>query len=91
MAAYRIIQEALTNVLRHSQARGAAIHIHQTPRQLIIGIGDPGPARAQPGDSGSGLAGIRERVGALGGMADIGPDPEGGFTVHVAIPLADKR
>ena len=86
LAGYRIIQEALTNVIRHSQARSAVVHLHQTEHLLLIGVADDGPASHQQGEPGSGLIGIRERAAALGGVADIGPT-QSGFTVHVGLPL----
>lgn len=87
LAAYRIIQEALTNVIRHSQARCAVVHLHQTDRLLLIGVADDGPASHASSEGGSGLIGIRERAAALGGVAEIGPGPGKGFTVHVGLPL----
>jgi signal transduction histidine kinase len=87
LAGYRIIQEALTNVIRHSQARSAVVHVHRADHMLLIGVADDGPATHPEGEPGSGLIGIRERVAALGGVAEIGPGPEKGFTVHVGLPL----
>ncbi len=87
LAGYRIVQEALTNVIRHSQARTAVVHLHQTPHLLLIGVRDDGPATPGTKPGGSGLAGLRERAAALGGLAQAGPDPLGGFTVHAALPL----
>jgi signal transduction histidine kinase len=77
----------LTNVIRHSRARSAVVHLHQTSQLLLIGVSDSGPAASGRSASGSGLIGIAERVSALGGVAQAGPDPAGGFTVHVALPL----
>ncbi len=100
LAGYRVIQEALTNVIRHSRARSAVVHLHQTSHLLLIAITDPGPANTTPATSspagsagsaaGSGLIGIEERAAALGGVAQAGPDPLGGFTVHVALPLGGR-
>jgi signal transduction histidine kinase len=87
LAGYRVVQEALTNVIRHSRARSAVVHLHQTSQLLLIGVSDSGPAASGRSASGSGLIGIAERVSALGGVAQAGPDPAGGFTVHVALPL----
>ncbi len=87
LAAYRIVQEALTNVIRHSAARTAEVHVHQSSWALLIGIHDAGPALVHTDGDGSGLTGIRERAAALGGTTEIGPDPAGGFTVFVALPL----
>ncbi|GIH06796.1 hypothetical protein Rhe02_48630 [Rhizocola hellebori] len=108
LAGYRIVQEALTNVIRHSRSRRAVVHLHQTSHLLLIGVSDFGPAHSRPATSGpatsgpgdagtaaaaggsvggSGLIGIDERAAALGGVVQAGPDPAGGFTVHVALPL----
>lgn len=87
LAGYRIIQEALTNVIRHSQARSAVVHVHQGEHMLLIGVADDGPASHAEGEPGTGLIGIRERAAALGGVAEIEPGPGKGFTVHVGLPL----
>jgi signal transduction histidine kinase len=87
LAAYRIIQEALTNVIRHSHSREAVVHLHQTPQLLLIGVADDGPALHEANEPGSGLIGIRERAAALGGVAEVGPGSSKGFTVHVGLPL----
>jgi signal transduction histidine kinase len=91
LAAYRIVQEALTNVIRHSKARSAQVQIHQASWALLIGVHDAGPAVGHGDGNGSGLTGIRERATALGGVAELGPDPDGGFTVHVALPLRGTK
>lgn len=86
LAAYRIVQEALTNVVRHARATHAAVHIsynHAGVRLRVTddGIGGPG----LPG--GSGLANMRERAGALGGSLTAGPAPGGnGFEVLATLP-----
>lgn len=85
------MQEALTNVIRHSKARGAQVQIHQASWALLIGVHDAGPAVGHSDGNGSGLTGIRERATALGGVAELGPDPSGGFTVHVALPLRSTK
>jgi signal transduction histidine kinase len=88
LAGYRIIQEALTNVIRHSLAREAVVHLHRTPNLLLIGVADAGPAiAAAEKENGGGLIGIRERAAALGGVAELGPGARGGFTVYVGLPL----
>lgn len=92
LAGYRIIQEALTNVIRHSQARTAVVQVHDAGWALLIGVADDGPARpktaeeAQDG-TGSGLVGIKERAVSLGGTAEAGPKEGGGFEVYAALPL----
>jgi len=91
LAGYRIIQEALTNVIRHSQARTAVVQVHDAGWALLIGVADDGPARprSEDGDeNGSGLIGIMERAASLGGTAEAGPKEGGGFEVYAALPIA---
>lgn len=87
-AAYRIVQEALTNVMRHSEARTATVVVQFGQRMLTVGVGDPGPAQRKPDghEGGTGLAGMRERVAALSGTVWAEPDG-GGFAVLAAFPL----
>ncbi|MEV0698072.1 histidine kinase [Saccharopolyspora sp. NPDC050389] len=89
-AAYRIVQEALTNAVRH--APGARVHlaIARQPHSVRITVAN-GPARAAPAagpGGGTGLIGMRERIDALGGDLRAGPD-QGGFRVQADIPLLD--
>jgi signal transduction histidine kinase len=86
-AAYRIIQEALTNVVRHSGARRAVVAIQATGRELVVTIDDDG-AGAQGAPEGNGITGMRERVQALGGTLGLGPGPSGaGWRVRAEFPL----
>jgi signal transduction histidine kinase len=89
LAAYRVIQEAVTNVMRHSAARSATVTLTYAEDRLGIDISDPGPAQERPAlaHTGSGLVGIGERAAALGGTATSGPDRTGGFVVRVELPL----
>jgi signal transduction histidine kinase len=93
LAAFRIVQEGLTNVIRHSSARTAEVLLDDSAERLTVTVHDPGPTSAtggaRAGGSGSGLAGMRERVGALGGSVEAGPAPGGGFTVRAELPLAN--
>lgn len=89
LTAYRVVQEAISNALRH--APGAAIRVQvSVGDQIGIRIVNEPPARgglvASPG-AGLGLKGIRERVSALGGTVKAGPTPEGGYTVKARLPL----
>ncbi|AYG84362.1 Sensor histidine kinase DesK [Streptomyces hundungensis] len=89
LAAFRIVQEALTNVVRHSAARTARVTIDQEPGALVLRVDDDGPASGgKAGGSGNGLIGMRERAAALGGSIDAGPLPSGGFRVTARLPLA---
>ena len=90
LAAYRIIQESLTNVIRHAGPAAATVTLDYGHRELQIkvadtGLGQPGGAAGQPGH---GLAGMRERAAAVGGSVQAGPAPGGGFLVAARLPLA---
>lgn len=88
LAAFRIVQEALTNVVRHSGSRRARVRLHYAEGQLTLTVDDDGPAsRTEAGGSGNGLAGMRERAAALGGTIEAGPRSDGGFRVVAALPL----
>ncbi|GLW73392.1 two-component sensor histidine kinase [Kitasatospora phosalacinea] len=94
LAAFRIVQEALTNVLRHSTARTATVELAWDRAALTVTVTDPGPpGGGDAGGSGSGLTGVRERAAALGGSAGAGPDAAGGWRVRARLPLAgnDRR
>ncbi|MEU0247974.1 sensor histidine kinase [Streptomyces sp. NPDC006235] len=88
LAAFRIVQEALTNVVRHSGSRHARVHLAHDADVLRLRVDDDGPATgADAGGSGNGLAGMRERAAALGGTIEAGPRPDGGFRVLAVLPL----
>jgi signal transduction histidine kinase len=91
-AAYRIVQEALTNVSRHAGHACASVHLHYSPQALSIQVDDDGkgvPAGngTRPSGSGLGLLGMRERVTALGGKLQAGPRDSGGYQVHAELPV----
>ncbi|MFJ4947122.1 sensor histidine kinase [Streptomyces sp. NPDC088760] len=87
LAAFRIVQEALTNVVRHSGSRHARVRFGYGDGVLRLRIDDDGPATgADAGGSGHGLAGMRERAAALGGTIEAGPRPDGGFRVLAVLP-----
>ncbi|MGW2592613.1 sensor histidine kinase [Streptomyces sp. NPDC001515] len=84
---YRIVQEALTNVVRHAGAGTARVVLDHGPEALTVTVTDDG--RGPGGGVGHGLTGIRERAAAHGGTARTGPGPDGrGFRVEVTIPHA---
>jgi signal transduction histidine kinase len=87
-AAFRIVQEALTNVYRHARAANATVVVGYGERDLTVQIDDDGTGGPSnlPG-TGSGLAGMRERATALGGSLDAGRRPDGGFRVLARLPL----
>jgi signal transduction histidine kinase len=89
-AAYRIVQESLTNVARHAGPACASVQLHYTPDVLAVQVDDDGigpGAGPQPGSHGLGLLGMRERVTALGGRLHAGPRDEGGFQVRAVLPV----
>lgn len=86
-AGFRIVQESLTNVLRHAHAARARVTVGVTAGNLVIDVVDDG--RGGTGAAGGhGLRGMRERAAALGGRVDSGPDAGGGWRVHASLPLA---
>ncbi|MER6304855.1 sensor histidine kinase [Streptomyces sp. NPDC001657] len=92
LAVFRIVQEALTNIVRHSGSRTARLRLRYAPGELDIRVDDDGPATSttgEPAGGGNGLVGMRERAAALGGTVEAGPRRDGGFRVRARIPLAD--
>jgi signal transduction histidine kinase len=90
-AAYRIVQEALTNVSRHAGHACAWVHLYYTPETLSIQVDDDGKGTVtstgtRPPGPGLGLVGMRERVSALGGRLQAGPQDGGGFRVRAELP-----
>jgi signal transduction histidine kinase len=89
-AAYRIVQEALTNVLRHADASTAAVRVAVGSRSVEIDVRNDSvgaPADAPANGAGRGLRGMAERAEALGGRIEAGPRPEGGWQVHAVLPI----
>ena len=89
-AAYRIVQESLTNVLRHAGADAATVVVRATDARLEVEVVDRGSGGThddEPAD-GSGIRGMRERAAALGGTLDAGPASGGGFRVRAVLPLS---
>jgi signal transduction histidine kinase len=86
-ASYRIVQEGLTNVLRHSTAKHARVRIGQEEGALLVEVLDNGQAVIGTGGGGHGLLGMRERAAALGGSCEAGRAPGGGWRVRARIPI----
>jgi signal transduction histidine kinase len=86
-AAYRIVQESLTNVLRHAGGAAAEVRLRHRDGRLEIEVRDSGTGTGS-GTPGSGIAGMRGRAAAVGGELTTGPAPDGGFVVRAALPLA---
>lgn len=87
LAAYRVVQEALTNVLRHADSATASVRLGYAPTELTVEVTDTGRGPGGRTTGGSGIAGMRERVGALGGVFEAGPRVGGGFRVFARLPI----
>ena len=89
--AYRIIQESLTNVIRHSTAKHASVRLDQNDHRLRIAVVDHGPARPDSTltPAGFGIAGMTGRAQAVGGELSAGPGASGGFEVRASLPLPE--
>ncbi|MFJ8105979.1 sensor histidine kinase [Streptomyces sp. NPDC096132] len=87
LTAYRIIQEALTNVTKHGAGTGARVRLAYSESRLLISVTNDGTAAASVPGGGYGLMGMRERAHSVGGDLRAGPRPEGGFEVTTALPL----
>jgi signal transduction histidine kinase len=87
LTAYRVIQEALTNVLKHAGRAHAVVSIRYDGNELDLEIADDGLGDVSSTGTGHGLVGMRERVGIFGGRIETGPRPGGGFAVRATIPI----
>lgn len=88
LTAYRIIQEALTNVTKHATGHAARVRLAYSGSRLLITVTNDGTApAAAPAQGGFGLLGMRERAHSVGGDLSAGPRPGGGFEVTTALPL----
>ncbi|MDL2080947.1 sensor histidine kinase [Streptomyces sp. GXMU-J15] len=90
VAAFRIVQEALTNTVKHAHASSATVALEWGEDELTLSVTDDGQGPSGPG-GGHGLIGIRERAAACGGSARTGRGPEGGFRVVVRLPAGDRQ
>ncbi|MDA0161641.1 histidine kinase [Solirubrobacter ginsenosidimutans] len=90
LAVYRIVQEALTNTLKHAgPGASARLRVHHGPEAIEVEVVDTadGPAPHPPGDSGAGLRGMRERAAVYEGLVEAGPGRDGGWQVRLTVPL----
>ena len=88
VSAYRIVQEALTNSVRHAVGPTAVtVRLRYGERELSVEVADDGRSRASPGRDGHGLIGMRERVALYGGEITTGPRPGGGYLVRTRLPM----
>ena len=88
LSAYRVVQEALTNTLKHAQASQAEVALRWEEHTLEVEIHDDGVGSASANGIGHGIVGMQERLALLGGTLAAGPATEGGFTVLARFPLA---
>jgi signal transduction histidine kinase len=93
LAVYRIVQESLTNVVRHAGRVAATVSLRQDGGYLYVDVVNDGGAVPAPFSDGTraGLTGMRERATALGGTVEAGPRAGGGFAVHARLPAAPAR
>ena len=92
LAAYRVVQEALTNTVKHAVGASVTVTVEHAPDALGVDVtdtGGTGDARADQG-SGRGLAGLRERLDVHGGSLTAGPTGTGGFRVRAVIPIGES-
>lgn len=85
--AYRIVQEGLTNVVKHALGSRVGVVLRYGKDDLVVEILDDGVGPSRNGDGGHGLEGMRERVALYGGWLEAGAGPGGGFALRVRLPL----
>ena len=88
LTAYRIVQEALTNTLKHAGPAQAVVIVNRTPGTLEIQVTDDGCGGNTADGGGRGLPGMRQRARLYGGQLAAGPRPGGGFQVRASLPIA---
>jgi signal transduction histidine kinase len=90
LSLYRIVQEALTNALKHARATSAEVRVCYGAHDVTVEVGDDGrgPSPAAAGGQGAGTIGMRERVALFGGDLRVGPRPEGGYAVRARLPIS---
>jgi signal transduction histidine kinase len=87
LTAYRLLQEALTNTLRHAQATRAVVGVRYRPGVLVLTVRDDGRGADDAAPPGNGLLGMRERVAVFGGRLTTGSAPGGGYELSAELPL----
>ncbi|WP_327314845.1 sensor histidine kinase [Streptomyces sp. NBC_01235] len=95
LCVFRVIQEALTNVMKHAPAANASVTVHYDEAAVRVRVTDDGQepvlAGTTEGPAGHGLIGMRERAGIYGGTVTAGPGPQGGFEVALTVPVSRER
>jgi signal transduction histidine kinase len=90
LAAYRVAQEALTNVIKHAQPATAHVRLSYSPSELVVEVTDDGDRPSGALDGGHGIAGMRERVTLYAGELTLGAGPAGGFVVRARFPIEER-
>ncbi|MDX2547109.1 sensor histidine kinase [Streptomyces sp. WI04-05B] len=94
LCVFRVVQEALTNVMKHAPAANASVVVHFDEAAVRVRVADDGqavPVATTVGPTGHGLIGMRERAGIYGGTVTAGPGPQGGFEVVLMVPVSRDR
>lgn len=91
LAAYRVVQEGLTNTVRHAAGAGVRISVHYAPGEVRVDVADTGGRATSSAASGNGrgLTGLRERLAVYGGTLQAGPRPTGGYRLRAVIPVEE--
>jgi signal transduction histidine kinase len=89
-SAYRIVQEALTNVMRHAEAAEVFVNVTRDPESVSVEISNSGPVLEGGATEGHGIAGMRERALAVGGQLEAGPIATGGWRVAATLPVSGR-
>jgi signal transduction histidine kinase len=90
LAAYRVVQEALTNALKHGGTAHAWVSVHWGEDELELEVANDGKGGGDGSGGGHGLAGMRERVALYGGELESGPRDGGGFVVRARLPVSQS-
>jgi signal transduction histidine kinase len=87
LTAYRLVQEGLTNALKHARAQHAEVLVHYSDGHVELTVSDDGRGAGDRDGGGHGLVGMRERVTVYGGELEAGPRPEGGYRLRARLPV----
>ncbi|WP_051515403.1 sensor histidine kinase [Candidatus Blastococcus massiliensis] len=90
LCAFRIVQESLTNVIKHAGPASARVAVRFPPRSVTVEVVDDGRGGVPATGGGHGLLGMQERVAVFGGSLSVGPEPGGGFAVRATLPLEPR-
>jgi signal transduction histidine kinase len=88
LTAYRLVQEGLTNAIKHARAQRAEVLVRYEDGKVELTVSDDGPGGGDGDSGGHGLVGMRERVTVYGGKLEAGPRPEGGYRLRATLPTA---